>query len=614
MHTVSPSYCCAIRAFALLLSGCQPTEPDGSGPNGAFALGVNITEPVYFGTEVALLNLFKLSAPWFTQCDESKDPLCQPGTFVEKDGSSWDTHEQRKLDLDQNGYPRSLPDPTQRAARNVNFTSVATLVPTGLSVDHPSGRFVVRYEGEGQLEYRRGAVRESTLSRPGRDVLDVTTDGHQTWFQLAIRSTDPRGRQDYIRDIRVFQDGGACSDERSVYCNNATSASACGVRADCAEFEKTLAVIPFDPRFLARLASFRVIRFMGFQNTNRSVAESWSQRTRPDYVTWSTEQGDGGPVEMIAVLGNQLNADIWINIPTRANDDYVRQFATLVRQKLQKDLRVYVEYSNEVWNLTFAAGNWVEEQAVRKWPLAEGAGIDKRLQWYGMRTAQICDIWEEVWAADADRIICVMGAQAANPWTAVRSLDCPLWAAENDGRPCYRHHVDGLAIAPYFGFYVGSPQHVATLRAWTRLPDHGLGNLFNEIFDGGQFSDSPTGGALRQARDFIDQNRSVARRRGLQLLAYEGGQHLVAAGAGQRDESITELFIAANRDPRMGDAYRIHLNDWRAAGGGLYNLWNSISPYSHWGSWGLLEYRDQPSTPKYQAVIRLLQDGGQAVN
>jgi hypothetical protein len=89
-------------------------------------------------------------------------------------------------------------------------------------------------------------------------------------------------------------------------------------------------------------------------------------------------------------------------------------------------------------------------------------------------------------------------------------------------------------------------------------------------------------------------------------VAYEGGQHIVGLTETLNDKSVNELFMAANRDPRMGEAYAQHLEDWRAAGGGLYNLWNSVGPYTLWGSWGLLEYRDQAASAKYDAVSRII--------
>ena len=43
----------------------------------------------------------------------------------------------------------------------------------------------------------------------------------------------------------------------------------------------------------------------------------------------------------------------WFCIPHAASDDWVTGFATLLLNTLRPDLRVYIEYSNEVWNNGF---------------------------------------------------------------------------------------------------------------------------------------------------------------------------------------------------------------------------------------------------------------------
>ncbi|UQN12901.1 cellulose-binding protein [Methylococcus capsulatus] len=585
-----------IYAAALCLGLTACDEPDAPTPDSGFGIGVNIAGLAYYGTEIPFVDLFKLSGPWLTQCRTGRDPGCN-GQGWPPGASAWNTLEQDALVLDAAGYPKSLPDPARNDASGSRFTSVATLVPTDLNPSRPAGRFIVRYQGQGTLGYARGAVRNAVLSRPGRDVVDVTGTGGEYWFELAILATDPGGNGDHLRNIRVVPEGGTCEGQPTAFC---TDTQTCGTQRACRPFEEADPI--FDPRFLRNLAPFRAIRFMAYQNTNDSTAVGWTDRTVPDSRTWASEGGDGGPAELIPALGNRLQADVWVNMPARADDGYVRQFAMLVRRELDKDRKVYVEYGNEAWNDAFSAGRWMEVQALAKWPGAGESAYGKRLQWYGMRTAQICDIWEEVWAEEGDRVICVMGSQAANPWTARQALDCRLWRAERGGAPCYRHHVRALAIAPYFGHYLGLPEHAAVVKEWSTDPDGGLHRLFTEIFYGGELPGGPAGGALEEAKRQMQENKRLASEYGLNLVAYEGGQHLVGVGEAGTDPAITALFVAANRDERMGEAYLRHLEDWRAAGGGLYNLWNSAGPYTRWGSWGLLEYRDQPGAPKYDAV------------
>src|SRR5262249_43377055 len=110
------------------------------------------------------------------------------------------------------------------------------------------------------------------------------------------------------------------------------------------------------------------------------------------------------------------------------------------------------------------------------------------------------------------------------------------------------------------------------------------------------------------AYDYITQHIELANTVGLTPIAYEGGQHLAGYGGTENDDVVSDLFIAANRDRRMGDVYLEYLNAWRDAGGGMFMLFNDITAPTKFGSWGLLEYVSQlpTSAPKYQAVMSFL--------
>ena len=97
------------------------------------------------------------------------------------------------------------------------------------------------------------------------------------------------------------------------------------------------------------------------------------------------------------------------------------------------------------------------------------------------------------------------------------------------------------------------------------------------------------------------------------LIAYEGGQHLVGHGGAENDEALTKLFAAVNRHPRMYDLYRKHLNHWFAEGGGLYGVFSFVGAPSKWGSWGVLEYQDQPASQshKYRALADTARDASE---
>ncbi|MEY8877989.1 MAG: DNRLRE domain-containing protein, partial [Leptothrix sp. (in: b-proteobacteria)] len=357
-------------------------------------VGINIETPSYYGTEVPLVDLMKQGHEWYTGCQSWRDSYCNAGQF-RPGGGSFDTKEQDLLNVDANGWVKTLPAPADGITTKVNYTTVATLIPSSLSPQWPSGRMTVLYEGEGTLYYSFSngtLVKNNALSSPGRDVLDISLAAGKpagTAMQLMITATDPKKTGNYLRNIRVLPPGGVCSDNVAQYCRNDAAGASCNPTATCDDFEQVYQSKPFDPRFLANIQRFDTLRFMGYQNTNDANNEiEWSDRTLPGNYTWQRMNYHHNPAENVVAMGNTLSRNVWINIPLRASDDYVTQLATLVHNQLAAGLKVYVEYGNEVWNTAFAGGNWVEAQGVARWPFAANTAYEKRLQWQGVRTAQ----------------------------------------------------------------------------------------------------------------------------------------------------------------------------------------------------------------------------------
>ena len=58
-------------------------------------------------------------------------------------------------------------------------------------------------------------------------------------------------------------------------------------------------------------------------------------------MDFHTQEGDnGGSIEYLVQLANTVGANPWVNMPHAADDQYVRQFATYVKQHLRPDLKV----------------------------------------------------------------------------------------------------------------------------------------------------------------------------------------------------------------------------------------------------------------------------------
>jgi hypothetical protein len=377
-----------------------------------------------------------------------------------------------------------------------------------------------------------------------------------------------------LRDIRVLMPGGVCADDPYRWCADDSGCAA----GTCSPFVDNYATQVFHPTFLDRIKTYRVLRFMDWMATNDSPLVAWSERALPTGVRWSGEAGV--PVEVMVDLANRLGADPWFTLPHQADDDFVRQFATVVRDRLDPSLRAWVEYSNEVWNGIFAQAGWARDQG-----RAAGLGpsdFEAQLQFYSRRAVQVFAIWDEVFGGTS-RLVRVMASQAANSWVSEQVLGFEGAAGPSDA----------LAIAPYLGGYLGGPSEQARVAAMS------VDDLANELQTV----------ALPEAQGWMTAQAAVAATNGVELAAYEGGQHLAGNGGVENDDAINALFDAVNRDPRMGDLYRAYLAAWRAAGGRFFVHFVNCAGWSKWGRWGALEFMTQPrdDSPKFDALQNFLE-------
>ena len=114
----------------------------------------------------------------------------------------------------------------------------------------------------------------------------------------------------------------------------------------------------FNPEFIEKIQPFDTIRFMDWMETNNSHQGEWSARPTPDNSIFF---GGVASIEEMVELANLTQTNPWFNMPHQATDEYVTNFANYVKENLDPELKVYVEYSNEVWG-GLAQGWWVEQQ------------------------------------------------------------------------------------------------------------------------------------------------------------------------------------------------------------------------------------------------------------
>jgi len=459
----------------------------------------------------------------------------------QREGVKWGTGP--KLALDAHGWVTALEPGCW----------VDTLLCTIDGGHYPAGEYTLLYDGEGEFN----ALQAATVTRrePGRITLQVNPAKGAICLQL--RKTNP---QNYVRNIRVIMPG----------------------------FLDSYRTNPFHPAFLQRWKGVACLRFMNWMATNNSPLAHWTERPLLDDATWTTH---GIPLEIMLDLANRLHADPWFCIPHQADDDFVRRFAILVKEKFAPERTVYLEYSNELWNSIFQQCRYVRERGV-----AEGLGTSEK-SWeagwrYGARrSAQLFAIWEEVFGGHT-RLVRVLGTQAGNDYIA-------NIITEQDA--AYQH-ADALAIAPYLGL-TPSPRHP------TLKPEQVAEWPVDKVLDYLEQT------VLPATTVGIRKLHAVAAKHGLCLLAYEGGQHLVGINGGENCLLLTALFKAANASPRMADLYQRYFAAWTNQDGDLFCYFSSVSAWSKWGSWGAMQYYDETpeQSPKYRALQRWARECGQAV-
>ncbi len=473
-------------------------------------VGVNLSGVADWSTQLVFVDVFKQSREWIPQ---------------RVSGGAWNTGE--ALSLTADGWIASL----------ASGQAAGTLMTREILGHYPAGLYICLYDGEGQIEFGFDAA---VLNRqPGRITLNVAPGNGGIYLKMtATNSANP------IRNIRVIMPG----------------------------FENAYNSQPFHPLFLQRLRKFKVLRFMDWARTNDSPLVNWNQRATPDYVSQGHEKGVA--LEYMIALANTLQAEPWFCLPHQADDDYVRQFAMLVKNTLDPNLKVYIEYSNEVWNNQFAQARYAQTRGLALGLSANA--YEAQLRYYSQRAVEIFKIWEEVYQGK-EKLVRILASQNANPWTGTTILD---WKNASQ-------RAEALAVAPYFGGYLGAAQWQSRVQSMS----------VNQILDSCAVD-------IGRAMAYAAENKKNAAARGLALIAYEAGQHLAGFGGVENDQTITNLFIAANRHPGMKLLYLDYLQRWDRMGGGLIAMFSFIGLYSKWGSWGLLEWQDQDAAtaPKYQAV------------
>ncbi len=570
----------------------------------------NLTSPI--GTN---LHFFTYHSPDWVFVDVF--PKTQEFTKMRCSGGGW--NEGPDLATDSNGWITSLQD-DQCAGFYLFWLS------EGAQAQYPAGEYTLLWEGDGSFQISGDAH----FTHNQGESVDQSNGLNKVTFQVTP-STSNDGlffrissvASDYLRNMRLIMPGGVCGQEQDMnnldyfsHCETTRGGSGtCGTGEICYDFEEVYwdrfrdsdnamnnPGVVFHPEYLERLRKYKVLRATFWMAVHNNPLQNWSDRAGLQKQTfadnggsYSLEANSGVPYEIYIALGNILNADLWLNIPYETTNDFNTQFANLVLNKLNTNLKVYLEYGNEHWNPSdyFVSGwNYLLDKANEP-----GSGIDsnaddgvKVARYYSQRAGEIHAIWRNAFSDSESRIIRVLGGHTASPEHTREVLDWQM-AYQN---------ADTLAIHGYFAGELFNANNEAAILSMS------VDDIFNEINNGGLGSES----SLDRTNSHYNTNYSLADERGLDLIAYEGGQYLVAdIFSSVNQTAIYNLFLEANRDSRMGDATLTNFNNFRNAGGKTFLHFSNTSWYSVYGTNGALEYQTQPrsDSPRYDAIMTFIE-------
>lgn len=281
-------------------------------------IGMNVSNPVYFD-----------SGPMFTDVMKSADDVrlyqlpSGPGVGTNR----WED----EVSVDSNGYPLELPynDGSNDHGALIYFSNCASGVHVVLVTGDGDE------DNDGDADFTIGGISSSINEN---DNIEFTLTG------------------DCSKNVWMIID----------YSNSADPVTNIKIVPKAYEFDQ-LGMPTFTADFLGALSSFSPIRFMDSVGTNSSDTEDWSTRITTTYYSQGqnnqTIGSNGVSWDHLIDLCNTKNSDIWVNIPHKASNDYIDSLATLLLNNLNSGLKVYIEYSNEVWNSIFSQYKYILNNA-----------------------------------------------------------------------------------------------------------------------------------------------------------------------------------------------------------------------------------------------------------
>lgn len=446
--------------------------------------------------------------------------------------------------LDSNGYPLELP-------LTVPGFSSQMYVESVLPGFFPAGDYVLLYDGVGTIDFYRSNYITISSQAPNRIALRCTPKAEGAFYAVLMIKTSQRGN--HVRNIRILP----------------------------ASLETTYNPSqPFAKSWLDVVNHLSVYRFMGHCGMNDWVTHAkWKNRVTRGYYSQSTARGIS--YELGVQMCNLLKVDPWFCIPHMVDDEYIRSFAQMVKQNLDPALKVYIEYSNEIWNWAYPypqaqyviqcgrmAGmpEWdaadTVYNALKK--LKDASYAHPEMDAYMIQ--RVLNIWRSVFTgADRSRLVCVAAGQIGWADNSNRILKYlyntggEFTSFGSTGGGC-----DALAGAPYFS-------RTETMADWEEGPlvharlarERGIRNIY---YEGGSEANqgrvgSATGPFWNATVGVYDKYDSILTR--MQMSDIAADLFVMLTVVGNIDgyahlDSLTQIDLPASQQPWKWQAIMAH--------------------------------------------------------
>lgn len=386
----------------------------------------------------------------------------------------------------------------------------------------------------------------------------------------------------------------------------------------------------FATEYKTIMGKAQAIRFMDWCDANSNPVILWSERTRVSNASWARADrilnnhgGDlGVPYEVMVRLCNELNADLYINLPALAdfgdaNQTYARNLAKLIKYgsdgvnpyaspqaspvwaPLNSNLKVYVEYGNETWNAggAFFCYRWtlkitddILADTANTHPIEFDGQTSRYVihnRYIAYRTAQIADAFRSVFPTEM--------------MTRVR----PVFMSQKGDPTPLGQLTDGLKFLDQFYGTIHSLN--STVRPVTDFLYGGGGSAYYHVTNSDPDPDiffAPTNWPEAGFAPAIQTDAVWMGNYGLKRIAYEGGIALDSK-VGLSPEQATTL----NADPRMQALVQTYHDLWTANGGDLLLYYTCRGP----AAWEFTPAYNQFDSPKLLAFDAIRTAPGRAV-